>query len=79
MLIREDEFSLLEELFNWVIAAHTTVTEWFSININPPEEGRSSGGSASGLPYLAVGRLEFRGQVSAEKPGLLDVQVHLQT
>jgi len=67
MLIRKNEFGLLKDLVNWVVAAQTAVDEWFSIDINSLEESRSSGGSPSGLPYLAIGRPVFRGLVSSEK------------
>ena len=75
-LIRQNDFCFLEDLFNWVVAAHPAIYEWFSININSLEEGWSSGGSVSSLLYLAAGRLVFRGLVSLEKMWLLGVQVN---
>jgi len=75
MSIREHELSLLEDLVNRVVAAHTAIDEGFFIDNDALEERRSRGGSASGFLYHAVGRLIFGGLVSAEKTGLSGVQV----
>src|SRR5467141_2302431 len=75
MSIREHELSLLEDLVNRVVAAHTAIDERFFIDNDALEECRNSRGSASGFPYHAVGRLILGGLVSAEKTRLSGVHV----
>src|SRR5882724_8706862 len=75
MSIREHELRLLEYLVNRVVAAHTAIDELFFIDNDALKERRSSGSSASGFPYHAVGRLIFRGLVGAEKTRFSGVHV----
>ena len=76
MPIRKQEFGLLEHLLNRVVATHTAVDVWLSIDNDALEECRGGGRSANGLPYHAVGGRIFGGLISAENTR--DLGIHVQ-
>src|SRR5882672_9891178 len=73
--MRVHELSLFKDLANRVVAAHTAVDQWFSIDNNAFEECRRGGRSANGLPYCAVGGLIFFTLIRAEQTRDSGVQV----